>query len=131
MRFFTVLATLLTLAALISTACMHVTQISLDNGNDMSVAAWIEDKNGNDIYPETQHIILLLTMSFYPWELGVAKTPRIPEGYTLNFEYVASQNDPAQHLDSWLSSDSRHNVGGWNGNTCTINCRFNGSPNGI
>ena len=56
----------------------------------MSVAAWIEDKNGNDIYPKTQHIISLLTMSFYPWEVGAAKNTKDPENYTLNFEYVAS-----------------------------------------
>ena len=58
-------------------------------------------------------------MSFYPWEVDVAKNTDDPKDYTLNFKYVVNQNDPAQHLDGWLSSDSRCNVGDWNGNNRT------------
>ena len=63
----------------------------------MLVAAWIEYKNGNGIHPETQHIIPLLTMSFYAWEVGVAENTEDPGDYTST-------------LNMWRIRTTLHNI---------------------
>ncbi|OCL06845.1 hypothetical protein AOQ84DRAFT_378234 [Glonium stellatum] len=69
-----------------------------DNGNDISIAAWNESKNEDNVNPGTEQVAPPLTMGYRPWEAGVAKNASDPKGCTLNLKYVVHQTIPHSAL---------------------------------